>query len=241
MAAYTRDIIGILVSIVYVGVAIGVAEMLRKQLGWHVEFTRKVVHIAVGIWIIPTLYIFTHWYWAAVLPALAVIGNALSLRYGILPGIERGIRSDLGTIYFPISFVICIALFFDSAWPQAAAAGIMSMGLGDAAAAVVGKRFGRHHYRSLGARKTLEGSAAMFVVSAAAVLVTFIIFNAYSPDAAVTPHVSMRVVWVVTLAVAAIATALEAAFARGIDNLAVPVISSVAAYYILVALAGRPI
>jgi len=112
-----------------------------------------------GVWIIPTLLLFSKWYWAALLPACAIAGNAVSMRFQILRGIERATRYDFGTIFFPVSFVICIALFFDGPHREAAAVGIMIMGLGDAAAAVFGKAFGRHKYAFLGARKSLEGSA----------------------------------------------------------------------------------
>ncbi len=165
------------VSVAYVGAAVGASELLRARRGYGDEFSRKVVHVSVGLWIIPTLFLYTKWYWAALLPACAVAGNALSMRFNLMRGIERGVRHDYGTILFPLSFVIVLALFFGGRHPEAAAVGIMIMGLGDAAAAIVGKAAGRHPYVLLGAKKSIEGSAAMLVVSAAAAFGTLLIFR----------------------------------------------------------------
>ncbi|HEX7051237.1 MAG TPA: hypothetical protein VF188_13605 [Longimicrobiales bacterium] len=49
--------------------------------------------------------------------------------------------------------------------PRFAAAGILAAGIGDAAAALVGRRYGRHR---LAAGRTLEGTAACFVAALAA-------------------------------------------------------------------------
>jgi len=225
-----KDVVGIALSVAYVGAAIGASELIRRRRGYGDEFTRKIVHVAVGLWIIPTLLLFTNAFWAALLPACAVVGNALSLKYNILRSIERGDRKDLGTVYFAASFVICIVGFFHSDFPVAAAAGIMPMALGDAAASIVGRSYGRHAYTFLGAKKTAEGSAAMFVVSLAAVFGTLILFGTPAKTAAAG-----------ALAVASVATLLEAAGKNGLDNLTVPVVSSIAAFVLLKAMEGAPI
>ena len=229
MDDFSKDAIAIAISIAYCTAVIGAGELIRKLRGYGDEFTRKLVHIAIGVWIIPTLFLFTKWYWAAALPALAIIGNVLSYRLNILRGIERSDKGDFGTIFFPVSFVICIAAFFGTKHPEAAAAGIMAMALGDAAAAIVGKTFGRHKFELLGATKSIEGSAAMLVVSFAAVLVTLVIWKAPLGTAAA-----------IALAVAGVGTALEAGGKHGLDNLTVPVVCSAVAFSLLVVMGGAP-
>lgn len=223
----TRDIVAVAASLLYVGAAIGASELIRKRRGYGDEFTRKIVHITVGVWIIPTLLLFTKWHWAALLPAVAIVGNSLSLRYNLLRGIERGVKTDFGTVLFPISFVICLALFFPSRHPEAAGVGIIIMALGDAAAAIFGKAYGRHKYSFLGAKKSFEGSAAMFVVSAAAAFVTMLVFGVSAPLAAT-----------VAVCCAAVGTVLEAAGRWGLDNFTVPVACAALAYALLNALGG---
>jgi hypothetical protein len=44
------DWIALIASFAYVFAAIGIAGGLRKWRGYSVEFTRKFIHIAVGMW-----------------------------------------------------------------------------------------------------------------------------------------------------------------------------------------------
>lgn len=53
-----NDYLAIAVAFVYVFAALGLAEALRKLLKLPVEFTRKVVHIAVGMWAWGTIALF---------------------------------------------------------------------------------------------------------------------------------------------------------------------------------------
>ena len=233
MNAYFDDAVAFAISIAYCTIVVGIAELIRKLRGYGDEFTRKFVHIAIGLWIIPTLFLFAKWYDAAALPALAIVANVLSHRYGFLRGIERKDKSDLGTVYFPVSFVACIALFFSSPYPDsanglfpgypaAAAVGIVIMALGDAFAALIGTRFGRHPYTFFGAKKSAEGSSVMLVMSASAAFATFAVFE-----------VDLVLAAVVAVALAFVATVLEAAGKHGLDNLTVPIACSILARVLL--------
>jgi len=222
MGISPRDIRALVISVVYVGAVVAASELLRRVTGKGGEFTRKFVHVGIGLWIVATIILFETWYWAALAPAAAVVMNFVSLRLRLIKSIERDRPADYGTVLFPLSFVICIAAFFRTAVPEAAAAGIIVMALGDAAAAVVGRTFGRHPYTFLGAKKSIEGSAAMLVVSWAAVFAVLIFFRTPSAKAAA-----------VAALLAAVGTALEAAGRNGLDNLTVPVICSTLAYLAL--------
>ena len=68
-------------------------------------------------------------------------------------------RALLGSTYLLIAMLISVELFSKSV----CVAALGSLILGDTAAALVGKTWGRHHL--FGSRKTLEGSLACFVVS----------------------------------------------------------------------------
>lgn len=216
------DAKALVLSVVYVGAIMGAGELLRRRLGRGDEFTRKVVHVGVGLWIIPTLFLFTRWYWAALLPAAAAVGNFLSLKFNLVKAIERGDKNDYGTVLFAVSFVICIGAFFRGPYREAAAVGITVMALGDAAAAIVGKLAGRHPYTFLGARKSIEGSAAMLVVSFAAAFGALVIFR-------VPPAGALGIAAVV----APMGTVLEAAGKHGSDNLTVPLVCSTISYLML--------
>ncbi len=225
----SQDLKGLIISLIYVVAVVAVSEFFRRSTGRKPEFTRKFVHIFVGLWIIPTLTLFTKWHFAALLPACAIVANFASMKMKLIASIERDAKYDYGTVLFPVSFVLVIALFFHSSHPEAAAAGIVVMALGDAAAALIGVPFGRHRYTLLGAKKSLEGSAAMFVVSAVAVFSVLLYFEA-SPSAAM----------IVALALATVGTALEAAGKYGLDNFTVPVACSALAYLVLSLLEASP-
>jgi dolichol kinase len=136
------------------------------------EFYRKAIHMASIL--LPLLVWWTpRWLSLLVLvPAVltALLVEALRLylrgpRYLFLrrtrtllrPRERRGLT---GATYMVVAYTLALLLF---ATPVAVLA-MLYNGLGDAAAALVGKRWGRHRLRS---GKSWEGAMAAFVVSAA--------------------------------------------------------------------------
>ena len=103
------------------------------------------------------------------------------------------------------------------------------MTLGDAAASLVGLRWGTHEYATWGHRRTWEGTAAMAVVTLLSVLVTlsFVPGSALSPDSTPWPVGQTLLVSVLGTLVA---TAAEALSPAGTDNLSVPLLSGMAMF-----------
>jgi phytol kinase len=103
-----------------------------------------------------------------------------------------------------------------------ALAGYLVTGLGDAIGEPVGTMLGRHTYRvrslsSVPAVRSLEGSAAVFVMSAVAVLLA----------ALASPHIALTASWPArVLAVAAASAVVEAASPHGWDNLTMQIVPS---------------
>jgi phytol kinase len=106
------DWIALIISYVYVFTMIGIGEGLRKWRGYSTEFTRKVIHISVGMWAFGTVLLFEHWYFAIIPPLSFVILNYISYRGEIFKSVETGEKGNLGTVYFPISFAIILCLFW---------------------------------------------------------------------------------------------------------------------------------
>ena len=203
-------------AFVYVFVAIGLGELLRRSLHASKEFTRKFIHIAVGMISVPTVLWFSDLRWAVIPPLAFVVINYLDYRFGIVQAMMSSNRSNLGTVYFPLSFAAILMLFWgDPSAPTTRGllivAALMPMTWGDALAAIVGGRWGRRRYTVLGSTRSLEGSATMLVVSA---LATFLALGA-SPSAIP-----------VALVTALGATLVEAISPWGIDNLTVPAVSA---------------
>jgi phytol kinase len=211
-----QDTIALLAAFAYVFAMIGVAEVLRKWRGYSVEFTRKFIHIAVGMWAYGTVLMFEHRTFAIIPPLSFIAINAFSYWRGTFKAMETGEKGQLGTIYFPISFVALVWLLWDR--PHLLVASLMPMTWGDALAAVVGQRIGRRRYTVAGSTRSLEGSLVMFFVSWVATLVPLLLL---APE----PLGPVAATW------AAATTALgamiiEAVSPWGIDNLTVPAISA---------------
>jgi phytol kinase len=217
------DLRALLLSFAYVLAVLLACDFLRRR-GVSVALTRKAVHIAVGMWVFPTLLLFDHWYWALVPPATFTLLNALSLRFRFFAAIEVAERS-LGTVLFPLSFAGLLALFWPAGYPAVAAGGVMAMTWGDALASLVGQAYGRRTYTVWGQTKTWLGSLACFSWSMLAVTLTLVVVGLYTPPTAL---------WHAALASLA-ATVVEALSPKGTDNLFVP-LAAAGVLYLLVTL-----
>ena len=104
--------LALILAFVYVFVAIGLGEVLRRSLHLSQGFTRKFIHIAVGMISIPTVLMFRSLYWAIIPPLAFVVINYLDYRFGLIQAMMSSNRSNLGTVYFPISFAVILAVFW---------------------------------------------------------------------------------------------------------------------------------
>ena len=117
------------------------------------------------------------------------------------------------------SAAVLIALFWGALGSELTIiAAILAWGLGDEAAALIGKRFGRHHigFKPADHKKTYEGSAAMFAMAFVSVLLVLL-----SDGVALTHSL-------ITAAVAAQAAAFtEAVTKKGYDTVTVPFVTAI--------------
>jgi len=184
---------------------------LRRWRDYSSDFTRKFIHIGVGMYSVLAVLLFDRWEWAVIPPAAFIVINFLDWKFGLVQAMTSSDRSNLGTIYFPISFVIIIWLFWDR--PGLLVGSLMPLTWGDALAAVMGRRYGRRHYTVLGSTRSLEGSLTMFVLSALSVWLALALFDVANPFG-------------LALAAAAGATLVEAVSLWGLDNLTIPAVSA---------------
>jgi phytol kinase len=212
IASHDPYLVGL--SFLWIALVIAVGELIRRCGRQPPDLTRKLIHVGVGFWALPTALLFQSFWWAAFCPLVFVGLNALSYRFRLMEVIEEEGRGTPGTIYFPLSFALLILAFWPLGSRAASVAGLFAMGFGDAAASIVGRRWGRHRYRVGEAAKSLEGTAAMFVVSFVSILLgTW----ALLPEPA----------WLASLGAAVVAAGMEAPVGRGVDNLTVPAAAGV--------------
>jgi dolichol kinase len=204
-----RDWLGLWISLAVIGAVVATSEVLRAR-GVASDLTRKVVHVGIGTWSIPTLFLFDHALAAIILPGLFVLVNLLIHVTGLLPALQDEDRSNLGTIWFPLSYALLLWIFWEPSERGAAAAGLLAMAWGDASASIVGRRWGRHRYTIGGTRKSLEGSGALVLATAAALVVAGWCQTGGGLSAG----------WIAAVSLAA--AAIEAPCGRGLDNLLLP-------------------
>ncbi|NJO79871.1 MAG: phosphatidate cytidylyltransferase [Cyanobacteria bacterium RM1_2_2] len=188
--------------------------------GSESELIRKIIHIGTGNVILLA--------WWLQIPAWVGIGASilfsgvtlLSYQFPLIPGIDSVGRKSLGTFFYAVSIGILITCFWQS-YPHFAVIGILIMTWGDGFAALVGQRWGKHRYLLWGVQKSWEGSLAMLLISA--VVCSLVFLSVYG---------STGQIWLIALAVALIATLLEAFSKLGIDNLTVPLGSAAIAFWL---------
>jgi phytol kinase len=220
-----NDIVGFGLLIGYLIVA-GLLPLLlvRKYLKLPFEVTRKMLHLMITLSIFPLVHLFSSWY-AAVLATVAlvlliypVLALAERARWYKRIAVEReGGEFKRSLVIHQLSMATLLSVFWGVLgldWQYVAVVAVMAWGFGDAAAALVGKAFGRRrirHPRIEGA-KTVEGTLSMAVVAGVAIFVTLLTY-AGRP-------------WTVSLAVALlvapICSAVELFTPRGLDTITVP-------------------
>lgn len=210
------DLVALLVSFAYVGAVVVVGEGLRRRLGLPDHLARKLIHVGAGIWVFPTLLLFESRWWAVVPPLAAVAGNYAIQRWRLVAAMG-GEAGSWGTVWFPLSLAVLIALFWDR--PLLILAGMVPMTAGDPAAALAGRWLGWGPYGA----KTLAGTAAMFLVSFVSLLAGLAWLGGPVPG-----HPAA-----LALVLAAAAALLEAPGRRGTDNLLVPLGTAAAGWGLL--------
>jgi uncharacterized protein (TIGR00297 family) len=211
----TRDWIALALSFLYPTALLLGAEGIRRGMGWPPEFTRKLVHVGAGMWVFGALLLFDHW-WAALIPTTAFIAiNYISARRTLIPAMDAARSAGLGTVWFMVSFTVLLGWMGALGRPVLAAAAMMALTWGDAAAALMGRALGRHRYTIAGETRSLEGSAALVAATFLSVLPTLLLLDP--------AHYPLDRALPVAALVALGAALLEPAAPKGQDNLSIPI------------------
>jgi phytol kinase len=171
---------------------------------------RKVIHIALSHWWLIAIAMFDDPWVASAGPALGLLGAFLA---PLVPAEDGAPRArDRGAVCYSAALLILVNLSWRGLIsPRSAAIGVFVMGWGDGLAGLVGARFGGRGIGIWGRRKTVPGTAAMFLAS---FLVTF-----FCIAGAGFPGLSAAAL--ACVATAAMATVLELVTPLGIDNLVI--------------------
>jgi phytol kinase len=238
----TQDVRAFLYLVAYYVVAAGliaVASLVAPR--FHQEGARKAYHVMACFSILILFYCFSTWYRALVgMIGLLLIGFVVMFvvqRFGVLSSISiaRARRHEIlyQIVYFQFTIAVLLAVFWGLLGPgfrYLATVGIVAWGFGDPAAALIGKRFGhlKLTQRWFDRQKSVAGSSAMFVASSASILAVLGLLRG-GP---------WGVLILVSLALGAVATLVEAMTKHGLDTITLP-LSVAAAAVPLLALFSR--
>ena len=192
-----KNLIGIMVSYVFIALILISAKMFEKS---GKEATRKYIHIMLCNWWFIASYFFTNVIWACMVPLSFVVINYWSYKKGIIDIMEREStqQDGLGTVYYAISlFVLSIFSFGILKRPEIGLVGVLTIK--------------SKEYQIGSSKKTVVGSATMFVVTA--IIVSIFLMH--------TPFWYIKA-FVVSLLI----TMVEAISIKGTDNLTVPILTS---------------
>lgn len=206
-----NNLLGIITSIIFVIGILAVASILEKKKIIQGEGSRKLIHITLCNWWFVAMIFFDKGIWAAIVPLLFVIINYISYKKQLIPAMERGGgKEDLGTVYYALSLLILGVWTFSIHKPYIGAIGILTMGYGDGLAALIGQKYGKIKYQIHGKIKSIEGSIMVFIST---IVITMCII----------PLIGQPVKLSMGITLALIATLLEALTPWGLDNLTLPI------------------
>ncbi|MDP2871989.1 MAG: phosphatidate cytidylyltransferase [Bacillota bacterium] len=215
----------------YYLVFVGSLPTLLKAAGVPTELVRKIQHVVYSLSVFLLLRLFSAWYMAIGAAFLLVL-----LAYPVLLAVEKSpryrrlfvdrtahggeLRRQL--IYVQVTFAVLILIFWGllgTRWHYVVAAAVMAWGFGDAAAALVGKAFGRRRviHRLIEGSKTYVGTGAMMVAAGTALFWTLLLYGGKAW------HVSLLIAAVV----APVCGIVELFSRRGTDTLTVPLAAAV--------------
>jgi len=223
--AFNLTLLGI--CYLYIIVTIIITGKIKDRLPKNIS--RKFLHMMIGnfIWIIP---FFTYNTFPLNFPFF-VAAPFILLTFLVSPGTPfKGLIRKLsslgdvtfgghtyGLVFYSISYTSLAALSSDKPW--IIAAGIIPLAYGDAAASIIGQKWGRHQF-DVCAKKSVEGSLTMFSVCFIVLAASSMFFGYLYPLSAMSFIVA-------SLGAALVATLCEALTPRGLDNIAVPLLSAV--------------
>ncbi|MBD3287298.1 hypothetical protein GF337_00705 [candidate division KSB1 bacterium] len=156
------NILGILLSYVFVFSTILIATLIQKSFKLSSEFSRKIIHIVVGNWVFLALYYFNDWRYAIVGPVSFIVINYISYRYTIFKAMELD-EDNPGTVYYSASLtVLTLLTFLKPNFYLLPFLGMMAMTWGDGFAAIIGKKM---PLKLLRKGRSLGGSSAFVIFS----------------------------------------------------------------------------
>lgn len=161
------------------------ALLIRRFTHIKDELFRKMLHMILIIAMMFWPYVFEHWYAAALTSLVfiilfyslfAILGRFIEFSEFMTERKEGEFRTSIVLVFTMYTVVVAVCWGWCGERLLTIAT-VSAWGFGDAAAALIGKRFGRHFIegKHIEGRKSAEGSLAMFCTSFVCVLAVLLI------------------------------------------------------------------
>ncbi len=222
-----QNIYGLLLSLIYIFAILGIATLFAKYSKGASETSRKIVHILVGNWVFITPF-FTDLWAVLLVPFTFIIINSLSVKYKLIPAMERN-DDSLGTVYYAISLFILSGAGFLIGWKTLPFIGILIMAYGDGFAPITGQKWGKKKPYSFAPQKSLVGSVTVAFIS---FIVTLLVIMYYSSKENIY-GLNLFTIILISFLTAIFSALIELTGVKGYDNLTLPIGSGLFATLIL--------
>jgi len=213
---------GCMYLLLYFLICASTALVLRLTIKIEDEIFRKLLHcillgsLAVWVAVIPTWWqasLLSIIFAVAVYPLLWLAEKIKAYSQTMTERKPGELKSSLLVVFFMFAVVItiCWGMLGDK---YLVLASVYAWGIGDAFAALVGKKYGRHKITGplLNGKKSAEGSLAMFVCAFVSVLVVLLLRGGISPVGVI----------ITSLVVAAVSAQAELYSRGGYDTIICP-------------------
>lgn len=196
------------------------------------ELVRKTQHVIYSFSIFLLIKLFSTWYYAVLATVLLIVVAYPALLYLERSPLYQSIFVDrkqkggelrMQLLLVNATFGLLLYIFWEVLgveWLYIVPVAVMAWGFGDAAAALVGKAFGRKKVKSplVDGPKTYAGTAAMCVTAFFAVFLTLHFYGGQTPLTS----------FLTALVVAPLCALVELFTPRGLDTLTVPLTAAFA-------------
>lgn len=189
-----------------------IVETLWQHKKLPIEWSRKIVHMSVGVFVAFWPWVLSWWQIRSIAVAFVVV-ILISQHFHIFKAIHNVKRNTVGEIGFAVGILLSSFLAHAN-WQFTLA--VLIMAVADGMAALVGLRYIKvkgQKYQIFGCNKTWAGSITFFTVSACLLLAV----NYFFVGAA-----NFDLMLAATIPIALLLTVIEAGSAYGIDNISVP-------------------
>jgi phytol kinase len=186
------------------------AETMHKGFAVEPEWTRKLVHVLMGLtaaafpWLLgdPRSVLVICGVFGVIL-GLSLVSSGLTSVHGV------GRRTG-GVLWFSLGVAVVYVVAEDR--PDLYAISVLVLTLADPAAAMVGRRYGAHRFRVGRDAKTIEGSLAFLMVAFGCLFIALRLTASLGATESI-----VRALWI-----GALLAGIEAVSPAGSDNLTVP-------------------